>query len=85
MGSRVELFARIRTDARIEGVSIRELARRHQVARKTVRDYVRVRGAQIDLDAGRRVGVFVPQEHAPGHWTRPAKAGHDGPHDGSRP
>lgn len=33
----------------------------------TVRDYVRVRRAQIDLEAGRRVEeVFVPQEHAPG-------------------
>lgn len=31
-----------------------------------VRDYVRVRRAQIDLEAGRRVEVFVPQEHAPG-------------------
>ena len=134
MGTIVELFARIRRDARVEGVSIRELARRHQVARKTVRkalnspvpperktperssprldpfkpdidamlvedttaprkqrhtarrilarlveergaedlsystvrDYVRVRRAQIDVEAGRRVEVFVPQEHAPG-------------------
>ncbi|AMB40208.1 MULTISPECIES: IS21 family transposase [Paenarthrobacter] len=134
MGSRVELFAQIRRDARVEGASIRELARRHQVARKTVRkalsspvpperktpqrssprldpfrsaidamlvedttaprkqrhtarrilarlieehgaeelsystvrDYVRVRRAQIDVEAGRRVEVFVPQEHAPG-------------------
>lgn len=32
----------------------------------TVRDYVRVRRAQIDVEAGRRVEVFVPQEHAPG-------------------
>ena len=32
-----------------------------------MRDYVRVRRAQIDLEAGRRVEeVFVPQEHAPG-------------------
>lgn len=130
----MELFAQIRRDARVEGVSIRELARKHQVARKTVRkalsspvpperktperssprldrfkpaidamlvedttaprkqrhtarrilvrlieehgaeelsystvrDYVRVRRAQIDVDAGRRVEVFVPQEHAPG-------------------
>jgi transposase len=37
MGSRVELFARIRRDARVEGASIRDLARRHRVARKTVR------------------------------------------------
>ena len=134
MGARVELFARIRRDARIEGLSIRELARRHNVHRRTVRqalesaepperkprrgvshrlepfkaaidemlvedttaprkqrhtarrilarlieehgaqelsystvrDYVRVRRAQIDLAAGRRLEVFVPQEHAPG-------------------
>ncbi|NYE20008.1 IS21 family transposase [Microbacterium immunditiarum] len=32
----------------------------------TVRDYVRIRRAQIDIEAGRRVEVFVPQEHAPG-------------------
>lgn len=37
MGSRVELFASIRRDVRVEGASIRELARRHHVARKTVR------------------------------------------------
>lgn len=134
MGLRVELFADIRRDARVEGLSIRELARRHQVGRdtvrqalanplppprktpvrksrrldrfkpaidvmlqaditaprkqrhtarrilvrlaeehcaeglsySTVRDYVRVRRAQIDVEAGRRVEVFVPQEHAPG-------------------
>ena len=37
MGSRVELFAAIRRDARVEGLSIRELARRHRVGRTTVR------------------------------------------------
>jgi hypothetical protein len=37
MGSRVELFAAIRRDARIEDLSIRELARRHGVHRRTVR------------------------------------------------
>jgi hypothetical protein len=36
MGSRVELFASIRRDARVEGASIRELARGHHVARKMV-------------------------------------------------
>ncbi|MGY3567899.1 IS21 family transposase [Sinomonas sp. RB5] len=134
MGSRVELFARIRRDARVEGLGIRALARKYQVGRdtvrtalsraeppprktpvraspmlgpfkdaidamlredleaprkqrhtatrilarladehgarelsySTVRDYVRLRRAQIDLAAGRRVEVFVPQEHAPG-------------------
>ncbi|MFC8935678.1 IS21 family transposase [Rhodococcus sp. NPDC057135] len=134
METRMELFARIRRDARVEGCSIRQLARRHQVGRatvrmalaqaeppprkvpvrcspkldpfkaaidgmlttdigvprkqrhtarrilarladehgaqhlsySTVRDYVRVRRAQIDVEAGRRIEVFVPQEHAPG-------------------
>ena len=134
METRMELFARIRRDARIEEYSIRQLARRHQVGRatvrmalaqaeppprkipvrcspkldpfktaidamltadidaprkqrhtarrilarladehgaqhlsySTVRDYVRVRRAQIDVEAGRRIEVFVPQEHAPG-------------------
>lgn len=35
--SRVELFERIRRDRRIEGLSIRELAERHRVHRRTVR------------------------------------------------
>lgn len=133
MGSRVDLFARIRRDARVEGLGIRALARKHQVGRdtvrtalsradppprktpvrsaprlapfkaaidemlrqdldaprkqrhtatrvlarladehgatelsySTVRDYVRVRRAQIDVEGGWRVEVFVPQEHAP--------------------
>lgn len=37
MGLRVELFAQIRRDARVQGLSIRELARKHQVGRATVR------------------------------------------------
>jgi transposase len=37
MGSRVNLFAAIRRDARVEGLSVRELARRHHVHRRTVR------------------------------------------------
>jgi transposase len=32
----------------------------------TVRDYVRVRRAQIDLEGGLRVQAFIAQEHAPG-------------------
>ena len=134
MESRVELFAQIRRDARVEGLSVRALAVRHGVHRRTVRqalesaappvrkprqgvawrlepfkaaidamliedtaaprkqrhtarrilarlieehgaeelsystvrDYVRLRRAQIDVEAGRRVEAFVPQEHAPG-------------------
>jgi transposase len=37
-----------------------------ELSYSTVRDFVRVRRAQIDVEAGRRVEVFVPQEHAPG-------------------
>lgn len=134
MESRVELFARIRRDARVEDLSIRELARRHGVGRptvrqallqaepparkprvrtaprldafkaaiddmlrqdldaprkqrhtarrvfarladehdatelsySTVRDYVRRRRPEIDIEAGRLPEVFIPQEHAPG-------------------
>ncbi|MDQ1058457.1 transposase-like protein [Arthrobacter globiformis] len=42
--------------------------------------------------AARARGHFPSEQAAlnastspPGHWTPPAKAGHDGPHDGSRP
>lgn len=37
MESRVDLYARIRRDARVDELSIRELSRRHGVARETVR------------------------------------------------
>jgi len=37
MESRVELFAAIRRDSRVEDLSIRELADRHHVHRRTVR------------------------------------------------
>lgn len=37
MRSTVDLFATIRRDARVEGLSVRELARRHAVHRRTVR------------------------------------------------
>ncbi|WP_213817131.1 IS21 family transposase [Glaciihabitans sp. dw_435] len=134
MVSRVDLFASIRRDARVEELSIRELARRYQVHRRTiraalesavppprktpvrtairldpfkpviegmlledlkaprkqrhtarrilarladehgatelsystVRDYVRVRRAEVEIAAGRRIEAFIPQEHAPG-------------------
>lgn len=135
MEDRVEQFAAIRRDARVDGLSIRELAAKYRVHRRTVRqalasavppprksavrrsprldpfkgaidamlwadttaprkqrhtarrilhrlieehdageelsystvrDYVRIRRAQIDIEAGRRLEVFVPQEHPPG-------------------
>ncbi|MDQ2853114.1 MAG: IS21 family transposase, partial [Actinomycetota bacterium] len=134
MESRVELFAAIRRDARVQELSIRQLAARHGVHRRTVRlalaaatppvrkvpargaprldpfkdvidsmlradldaprkqrhtatrilarlveehaatglsystvrDYVRVRRAQIAGEGGRRVEAFIAQHHAPG-------------------
>ncbi|SEO17952.1 IS21 family transposase [Cryobacterium luteum] len=64
MESRVKIFAQIRRDARVEGLSIRELARRHGVGRPTVRQALlqaeppprkpRVRSAPR-LDAFKRV------------------------------
>ena len=36
------------------------------VYKRQVRDYVRVRRAAIDREAGRRVEVFIAQDHAPG-------------------
>lgn len=130
----MELFGSIRRDARVEGLSVRALARRHRCGRatvrmalanaiplsrktpvrlsakldpfktaidamlaedlsaprkqrhtarrirerlidehgaqdlsySTVRDYVRVRRAEVDLAAGRRVEVFIEQDHQPG-------------------
>jgi len=37
VGSRVELFAAIRRDRRVESLSIRELVERHKVHRRAVR------------------------------------------------
>lgn len=37
-----------------------------QLSYSTVRDYVRIRRAQIDLEAGRRIEAFVPQQRLPG-------------------
>lgn len=36
--SKVELFAAIRRDSRIEGLSVRALARKYRVHRRTVRE-----------------------------------------------
>lgn len=37
-----------------------------ELSYSTVRNYVRTRRVVIDVEAGRRQEVFVPQEHAPG-------------------
>ncbi len=59
-----------------------------ELSYSTVRDYVRVRRAQTDAEAGRRVKVFVPQEHAPGEEAevdfgdRPGRGEDEVPHRG---
>ena len=63
MGSRVELFAAIRRDERVEGLSIRELAERHRVHRRTVRQALAVGDPAGAEDAGAGVaaaGAFKP-------------------------
>lgn len=63
MGSRVELFALIRRDARVEGLSIRELARRHGVGRPTVRlalSQAEPPPAKIRVRTAPRLDVFKP-------------------------
>jgi hypothetical protein len=56
----VELFAAIRRDERVEGLSIRQLAEQHKVHRRTVRQ-------ALDIEAGKQPAAgFVPQTHAPG-------------------
>ncbi len=37
-----------------------------ELSYSTVRDYVRRRRPEIDVEAGRLPEVFIPQEHAPG-------------------
>ncbi|MBG6226585.1 hypothetical protein IWX63_003184 [Arthrobacter sp. CAN_A2] len=37
-----------------------------ELSYSTVRDYVQIRRAEVHVEAGRRVEVFIPQEHAPG-------------------
>ena len=50
MRSRVELFEQIRRDRRVEDLSIRELADRHRVHRRTVRQALAVGGAAAAED-----------------------------------
>jgi hypothetical protein len=45
-----------------------------ELSYSTVRGYVPVRRAQIDVEAGRRVEVLVPQEHA-ARGTQPPTIG----------
>ena len=60
MGSRVELFEQIRRDRDREELSIRALAERHGVHRRTVRQALEVFGpaveAQLAVAAGDEVG-----------------------------
>lgn len=53
------------TTRRIPGPALEERGA-EELWCSTGRDYVRVQRAQIDVEAGRRAEVFIPQEHAPG-------------------
>jgi transposase len=63
MGSRVEQFAAIRRDERVEGLSIRELAERHHVHRRTVRQALASAlppERKTPVRMSRRLEVFKP-------------------------
>jgi len=66
MGLRVELFARIRRDARVEELSIRELAVFHKVHRSVPRSLRRLlyphdHGSLEDIPFHPQFGVLGPQ------------------------
>ena len=56
--SRVEQFERIRRDARDEGMSIRALAAKHKVHRRTVGPYPRILDTGCDYAAVGSVAVL---------------------------
>ena len=88
VGSRVELFAAIRRDARVEECEIRELADRYHVHRRTVRQALacavppprrtpertspRLAPFQAAIDGMLRADLEAPRKAAP---YRPAGAG----------
>ena len=56
MGSRVEWFEQIRRDQRLGQLSIRELAERHGVHRRTVRQALGLLNGTHDADIADRSG-----------------------------
>jgi transposase len=64
----VEQFERIRRDHRTEGLSVRELARRHGVHRRTVRQALASAVPPPRRPAERRHGVFGPHEATVRRW-----------------
>ncbi len=67
MGLRVELFAEVRRDARVDGLSIRALA---ELSYSRVWDYVRVRRAPIDVEAGAPIWFSLGSADASKNSTR---------------
>ena len=66
--SRVEQFERIRRDHRLEGLSIRTLARRHQVHRRTVRQALASAIPPKRVVSDRPSPAFGPYEHIVRRW-----------------
>ncbi len=66
--SRAEQFERIRRDHRVEGLSIRALARRHKVHRRTVRDALASAIPPPRKAVERGHGVFGPYEALVCQW-----------------
>ena len=64
----MELFERIRRDHRVEGLSIRALARRHKVHRRTVRDALASAVPPRRRAADRGQPVFGPYEEIVRKW-----------------
>ena len=67
-GSRVELFERIRRDRREEGVSIRRLAERHRVHRRTVRQALADAVPPQRRTPRRRAPVLGPYQEVIRDW-----------------
>lgn len=81
MGSRVEIFAAIRRDRRVEGASVRELADRYHVHRRTVRqalENAQPPERKVPVRRAARLGPFleVIDEMLRGDLTAPPKQRH---------
>lgn len=68
-GSRVELFARIRRDLRVEGASIRDLGRSDH---RRINDRIRTIGQAFAAGRSFKAGILVECQEAPCQvWRNP--------------